>query len=50
MNQVKRDSQILEGAVDLAPFVERLCSMSYVRYFLEAVLLWDPDIKDITGR
>lgn len=48
-NQIKRDT-ILFDRYDLSGLVERLCKLSYVSYFLEAVFLWDPDESDPHGR
>jgi len=48
-NQIKRDSVFFDRW-DAAPMVELLCKVSYVRYFLKAMLLWDPDTEDKNGR
>ncbi|GBG34802.1 ABC transporter G family member 22 [Hondaea fermentalgiana] len=48
-NQIQNDS-ILFGTINIAPVVERVCSVSYVRFFLEAIFLWDPSPMDPGGR
>mmetsp|Transcript_9496 Transcript_9496/g.15558 ORF Transcript_9496/g.15558 Transcript_9496/m.15558 type:complete len:916 (-) Transcript_9496:66-2813(-) len=48
-NQIKHDCTIF-GTINLAPAVERTCSLSYVRYFMEAAYLWSPVDSDANGR
>jgi len=48
-NQIKRDS-VFFSSWNMAPVIECLCGLSYVRYFMEAMLLWDPDTEDKNGR
>mmetsp|Transcript_4045 Transcript_4045/g.8702 ORF Transcript_4045/g.8702 Transcript_4045/m.8702 type:complete len:921 (+) Transcript_4045:322-3084(+) len=48
-HQIKTDS-VLFGRINIAPAVELLCSFSYVRFFLEAIFIWDPSPADRNGR
>mmetsp|Transcript_23689 Transcript_23689/g.43995 ORF Transcript_23689/g.43995 Transcript_23689/m.43995 type:complete len:916 (+) Transcript_23689:247-2994(+) len=48
-NQVEQDSLFL-GRLNSAPLVNLLCSVSFVRYFVEAVMIWEPKDEDEVGR
>ena len=48
-NQIKRDT-VLFNHYDLSWLVNRVCKLSYVSYFLEAMFLWDPEETDVHGR
>lgn len=48
--QIKDDAFILGGRIDLAPLINFLCSLSYVRYYMEAFMLWEPEDGDAVGR
>jgi len=47
--QVHEDALIF-GTFDTEPFIQFLCSLSYVRYFMEAFMLWEPHDDDAVGR
>lgn len=49
-NQVKVDTKILDDKIDMHLLVEFICSVSYARYFLEAIILWEPDRDDKVAR
>jgi len=49
-NQVRNEATIFGGSINVSPLVETICAMSYVRYFLEAIFLWDPSPRDPNGR
>jgi len=47
-NQVRQAT--LFGVLNVGPIVEKMCQVSYARYFLEAMFLWDPSPNDKNGR
>jgi hypothetical protein len=49
-NQISREGLHLMGKLDISQLVVFLCSFSYVRYFLESMMLWEPDQADQVGR
>jgi ABC-type multidrug transport system ATPase subunit len=49
-NQIVQGGVNVMGKLDISNLVLFLCSFSYVRYFLEAITLWDPDRADAVGR
>jgi len=49
-NQIVKDGVWILGRINIAPVVLFQCSFSYVRYFIEAMVLWDPDHEDKVGR
>ena len=49
MSQLVKDGLVVFGFNFAKPMLF-LCSFSYVRYFLEAMYLWDPDPTDRVGR
>jgi ABC-type multidrug transport system ATPase subunit len=48
-SQIDKDSLVF-GQFDSAPLVNFLCSSSYVRYWMEAMVLWEPEGDDRVGR
>mmetsp|Transcript_41146 Transcript_41146/g.66286 ORF Transcript_41146/g.66286 Transcript_41146/m.66286 type:complete len:861 (-) Transcript_41146:2376-4958(-) len=48
-HQIEQDALIF-NKVNTAPLVRFLCSLSYVRYFMEAIMLWEPLDDDDVGR
>ncbi|GBG33363.1 ABC transporter G family member 25 [Hondaea fermentalgiana] len=48
-NQILEDA-LMFGRFNSAPLVNFICSLSYVRYFMEAYLLWEPTDDDVVSR
>jgi ABC-type multidrug transport system ATPase subunit len=48
-SQIDKDSLVF-GQFDSAPLVNFLCASSYVRYWMEAMVLWEPEGEDRVGR
>jgi len=48
-NQIREDA-LLFGRINSAPLINFFCSLSFVRYFMEAFLLWEPLDDDTVGR
>ena len=50
-SQAEKDTKILFGKINIAPLVMFYAKWSYVRYFLEAIMVWEPDAdNDRVGR
>ena len=49
-NQMVKDGFVFMGTYNIGSIVLFLCSFSYVRYFIEGMLLWDPEQGDVVGR
>ena len=48
-DQIQTNSMVF-GKFNTAPIVNVCCSLSYVRYFMEGMLLWEPVDDDPVGR
>lgn len=49
-DQIDTNSMVL-GKINTAPIINLLCSVSSARYFMEAILLWEPNTSnDAVGR
>jgi len=48
-HQIATDSFVF-GKVDIAPIVQFFCALSYTRYFVEALMLWEPVDDDPVAR